>query len=212
MDYPPFDNLICGDKDSLPSHPKLELFHFSSADMKDAYGNSVEPRFASPSYRINAYDIPRPGAAKRPAGKRPVNAKRPTGSRRQLVRPAPRSKIRRARLVVQKVDTWSVAKLIFLLSIALGIVTVVASVILWLFLQASGAFTGVNQLISSLGTGSTTVDISQMISLGQVALVTTIFAVVNTVVFTLLGMIAAILYNLAAKLVGGVTLTLSDES
>lgn len=153
----------------------------------------------------------RPGAAKRPAGKRPVNAKRPTGSRRQLVRPAPRSKIRRARLVVQKVDTWSVAKLIFLLSIALGIVTVVASVILWLFLQASGAFTGVNQLISSLGTGSTTVDISQMISLGQVALVTTIFAVVNTVVFTLLGMIAAILYNLAAKLVGGVTLTLSDE-
>lgn len=154
----------------------------------------------------------RPGAAKRPAGKRPVNAKRPTGSRRQLVRPAPRSKIRRARLVVQKVDTWSVAKLIFLLSIALGIVTVVASVILWLFLQASGAFAGVNQLISSLGTGSTTVDISQMISLGQVALVTTIFAVVNTVVFTLLGMIAAILYNLVAKLVGGVTLTLSDES
>ena len=154
----------------------------------------------------------RPGAAKRPAGKRPVNAKRPTGSRRQLVRPAPRSKIRRARLVVQKVDTWSVAKLIFLLSIALGIVTVVASVILWLFLQASGAFAGVNQLISSLGTGSTTVDISQMISLCQVALVTTIFAVVNTVVFTLLGMIAAILYNLAAKLVGGVTLTLSDES
>ena len=46
---------ICGDKDSLPSHPKLELFHFSSDDMK--YGNSVEPRFASPSYRINAYDI-----------------------------------------------------------------------------------------------------------------------------------------------------------
>ena len=152
------------------------------------------------------------GTAKRSAGKRTVSAKRPTGSRRQLVRPAPRSKIRRARLVIQKVDTWSVAKLIFLLSIALGIVTVVASVILWLFLQASGAFTGVNQLISSLGTGSTTVDISQMISLGQVALVTTIFAVVNTVVFTLLGMIGAILHNLAAKLVGGITLTLSDES
>ena len=54
--------------------------------------------------------------------------------------------------------------------------TVVASVILWLFLQASGAFVGVNQLISSLGTGSTAVDISQMISLGQVALVTTILS------------------------------------
>ena len=48
---------ICGDQDSLLSNPKLELFHFSSADMKDAYGNSVEPQFTSPSYRINAYDI-----------------------------------------------------------------------------------------------------------------------------------------------------------
>lgn len=44
-----------------------------------------------------------------------------------LVRPAPRAKVRRARLVVSKVDTWSVLKLAFLLSVALGIITVVAS-------------------------------------------------------------------------------------
>jgi len=43
-------------------------------------------------------------------------------------------------------------------------------------------------------------------------LATTILSVINTVIFTLLSMIGAILYNLAAKLVGGITLTLSDES
>lgn len=47
----------CGNTDSLPYNPKLELFHFSSADMKDANGNSIEPRFSSPDYRINAYDV-----------------------------------------------------------------------------------------------------------------------------------------------------------
>ncbi|MDO5749605.1 MAG: DUF3566 domain-containing protein [Rothia sp. (in: high G+C Gram-positive bacteria)] len=153
----------------------------------------------------------RTGPARRTTAARRGPASRAQGSRRQLVRPAPRSKIRRARLVVQKIDPWSVAKMVFLLSMALGIVVVVASVLLFLFLQASGSFQGINQLLTSLGTGNQAIDITQMVSVGQVALITTIISVVNTVLFTLLGMIAATLYNLAARLVGGITLTMSDE-
>jgi len=154
------------------------------------------------------------GSSQQRSAKRPANGARPKnkGQRRQSIRPVPRSRIRRARLVVQRIDTWSVAKMVFLLSMALGIVTIVASVILWLFLQASGAFTGVNQILTSMGTGNTNIDITQMVNIGQVALATTILSVINTVIFTLLSMIGAILYNLAAKLVGGITLTLSDES
>ena len=154
------------------------------------------------------------GSSQQRSAKRPANGTRPKnkGQRRQSIRPVPRSRIRRARLVVQRIDTWSVAKMVFLLSMALGIVTIVASVILWLFLQASGAFTGVNQILTSMGTGNTNIDITQMVNIGQVALATTILSVINTVIFTLLSMIGAILYNLAAKLVGGITLTLSDES
>ena len=157
----------------------------------------------------------KPGGSSQPrSARRPANGARPKnkGQRRQSIRPVPRSRIRRARLVVQRIDTWSVAKMVFLLSMALGIVTIVASVILWLFLQASGAFTGVNQILTSMGTGNTNIDITQMVNIGQVALATTILSVINTVIFTLLSMIGAILYNLAAKLVGGITLTLSDES
>ena len=154
------------------------------------------------------------GSSQQRSAKRPANGTRPKnkGQRRHSIRPVPRSRIRRARLVVQRIDTWSVAKVVFLLSMALGIVTIVASVILWLFLQASGAFTGVNQILTSMGTGNTNIDITQMVNIGQVALATTILSVINTVIFTLLSMIGAILYNLAAKLVGGITLTLSDES
>jgi len=127
------------------------------------------------------------------------------------VRPAPRSKIRRARLVVAKVDTFSVAKLVFLLSVAVGIVTVVASVILWLVMQATGAFQSLNDILALLGTTGSAVDVSQYLSLGQVALYTTIISVINVVLFTLLGTLAAMLYNVAAKLVGGVGVTLTDE-
>ncbi|ORC20221.1 hypothetical protein A7979_11280 [Rothia nasimurium] len=127
------------------------------------------------------------------------------------MRPAPRSKIRRARLVVARVDTFSVAKLVFLLSVAIGIATVVAAVILWLVMQATGAFQSLNDMLTLLGTTGDAVDISQYLSLGQIALYSTIISVVNVVLFTLLGTLAAMLYNVAAKLVGGVGVTLTDE-
>jgi hypothetical protein len=47
--------LKCGNVDSLPLNPKLELFHLTSTNMKDAHGNVIEPYFFSPEYRINAY-------------------------------------------------------------------------------------------------------------------------------------------------------------
>lgn len=151
---------------------------------------------------------PSGGAARAPQLKRPGAA---SASRKPLVRPAPRSKIRRARLVVAKVDTFSVAKLVFLLSVAVGIVTVVAAVILWLVMQATGAFQSLNDLLTLLGTTGDAVDISEYLSLGQVALYSTIISVVNVVLYTLLGTLAAMLYNVAAKLVGGVGVTLTDE-
>lgn len=134
-----------------------------------------------------------------------------TRGNKPLVRPAPRSKVRRARLVVAKVDTFSVAKLIFLLSVAAGIVFVVASVVLWLVMQATGAFQGINDMLTMLGTTGNQIDISEFLSLGQVALYTTIISVINVVLFTLLGVICAMLYNVAAKLVGGIGVTLTDD-
>ena len=163
------------------------------------------------STRTAPRPAPRVGTPRAAQGKaRPQKVASAGAQRKPLVRPAPRSKIR-ARLVVAKVDTFSVAKLVFLLSVAIGIATVVAAVILWLVMQATGAFQSLNDLLTLLGTTGDAVDISQYLSLGQVALYSTIISVVNVVLFTLLGTLAAMLYNVAAKLVGGVGVTLTDE-
>jgi hypothetical protein len=53
------------------------------------------------------------GAGKASASKGSAPRKA-TGSR-PLVRPAPRSKVRRAHLTVARIDLWSIAKLVFLL-------------------------------------------------------------------------------------------------
>ena len=128
-----------------------------------------------------------------------------------LVRPAPRAKVRRARLVVSKVDTWSVLKLAFLLSVALGIITVVASLVLWLVLNLTGLFEGINELLSMLGGSAEGTDIKQFLSLGNVALFATLISVVNVILLSALSVLGAILYNIAASLIGGIGVTLTDD-
>jgi hypothetical protein len=181
------------------------------------------PQAAPPSRPPQRPSAPPSNAPQRPA-ERPLTAtaaqQRPTGPRPNqrpggqptLVRPAPKAKQRRARLIVSKVDTWSVLKMAFLLSVALGIVTVVASIVLWTILDVTGIFDKINGLLGEVaGAESGGFDLKKVASLGQVASFATIIAVVNVVLLTALAMLTAVLYNISATLVGGIGVTLTDD-
>lgn len=156
---------------------------------------------------------PRPQGT-RPAGNAPSRPQRPAQRPAQqgLVRPAPKAKVRKARLLVSKVDPWSVLKMAFLLSVALGIVTVVGAVVLWTVMDLTGIFDQVNDLLAQvLGSEGGSFTVQQLISLGQVASFAMIIAVVNVVLLTALSMLAAVLYNISSTLVGGIGVTLTDD-
>lgn len=165
-----------------------------------------------PPQSAGGYGAPRPLTG--PAGQRvggQWSGQRP--GQPGLVRPAPKAKQRRARLIVSKVDTWSVLKMSFLLSVALGIVTVVASIVLWMVLDVTGIFDKINGLLGEIGGSESAgaLDLKKIASLGQVASFATIIAVVNVVLLTALSMLTAVLYNISATLVGGIGLTLTDD-
>ncbi|HKU30917.1 MAG TPA: DUF3566 domain-containing protein [Arthrobacter sp.] len=150
------------------------------------------------------------------AGQRPMQGQqRPapgTPGTPGLVKPAPKAKVRRARLLVSKVDPWSVLKMAFLLSVALGIVTVIAAIVLWTVLDLTGIFNQVDSLLGTLaGSESGGFELKKVASLGQVASFATIIAVVNVVLLTALSMLSAVLYNISATLVGGIGVTLTDD-
>jgi hypothetical protein len=102
-------------------------------------------------------------------------------------------------------------KLAFLLSVAFGVITVVASVAIWALLDLTGTFDSFNQLMRDAIGAEGTFDLRDVLSLGQVASYATIIAVVNVVVISVLSMLGAVLYNIAASLVGGVGVTLTDD-
>ncbi|MEU3896052.1 DUF3566 domain-containing protein [Streptomyces sp. NPDC045251] len=126
-------------------------------------------------------------------------------------RTAPR--VRKARLRVAKADPWSVMKVSFLLSIALGICTIVASAVLWMVMDAMGVFSTVGGTISE-ATGSNEsngFDLQSFLSLPNVLLFTTVIAVIDVVLATALATLGAFIYNLSAGFVGGVELTLAED-
>lgn len=120
---------------------------------------------------------------------------------------------RKARLRVAKADPWSVMKVSFLLSIALGICTIVAAAVLWMVMDAMGVFSTVGGTISE-ATGSNEsngFDLQSFLSLPNVLMFTTIIAVIDVVLATALATLGAFIYNLSAGFVGGVELTLAED-
>jgi hypothetical protein len=122
-------------------------------------------------------------------------------------------RVRKARLRVAKADPWSVMKVSFLLSIALGICTIVAAAVLWMVMDAMGVFSTVGGTISE-ATGSNEsngFDLQSFLSLPNVLMFTSIIAVIDVVLATALATLGAFIYNLSAGFVGGIELTLAED-
>ncbi|OEV10393.1 hypothetical protein AN218_17755 [Streptomyces nanshensis] len=131
---------------------------------------------------------------------------------RTSARAVPRT--RKARLRVAKADPWSVMKVSFLLSIALGVCTIVAVAVLWMVMNAMGVFSAISGTISQAtqsGDASGGFEIESFLSLPKVLLFTTVIAVIDVVLATALATLGAFIYNLSAGFVGGVEVTLAED-
>jgi hypothetical protein len=129
-------------------------------------------------------------------------------------RTASRVRARKARLVLGRIDPWSVMKLAFLLSIAMAVVAVVAVFVLWSVLDAMGVFDSVGSTVESVTRSQDNaqgVDILSYVGLGKVLSITFVLAAVNVVLMTALCTLAAFLYNMAAGLVGGLHVTFTED-
>lgn len=185
-----------------------------------AQGSQPQPVPAGAPQTAGASPLPgeRQQQAAQPAGPyHPPQAYQtaaPAGATRKPrtgARTTPRT--RKARLRVAKADPWSVMKVSFLLSIALGICTIVASAVLWMVMDAMGVFSTVGGTISE-ATGSNEsngFDLQSFLSLPNVLLFASIIAVIDVVLATALATLGAFIYNLSAGFVGGVELTLAED-
>jgi hypothetical protein len=153
---------------------------------------------------------PPAAAAGAPAGT-PAGVANPAAA--QPLKPA--AKTRRARLVVRRVDPWSVLKFSLLFSLCLLVVFVVAVAALYFALQALGVFDSINQFVRDLtqanaggtSTGGFDVTFSATRVIGGAAVI----GLINVVIITAISTLGAFLYNLCSDIVGGIEVTLAER-
>lgn len=125
--------------------------------------------------------------------------------------PAPQT--RQARLRLVQVEPWSVMKASFVLSVAIGVVTVVAVGIVWGVLGAAGLWDSVNSIVRDAlqGSDEQPFEIENYLGTSRVLGFTMIVAVADVILITAIATLGAFLYNLAATLVGGVEVTFAED-
>lgn len=118
--------------------------------------------------------------------------------------------IRRVKMTISRVDPWSALKISFLLSVAVGIMIVVASVVLWFLFDAMHVWSGIDDLLKTLN-NEQMLKLGQFLEFGRVIPFSVVVAVVEIVLMTALGTVMALIFNVIAMLVGGMHITVTDE-
>ena len=127
--------------------------------------------------------------------------------------PAPKARARHAHLFVTHVDPWSVMKNAFMLSIAIGIVLIVAVTVLWAMLSLSGTLDSVTRTLNDIaGGGANSIDAAGLFSFSRVVGLAALLAGLEVSLLTALATLFAFLFNLSVGLTGGLQVTLTDDS
>lgn len=165
----------------------------------------VGPRDATPAAGIPVTPPPAPRTPRPPSTSypEPVVESEP---RRVAQQP------RRARLYLYKVDSWSVVKVAFMLSVALAVVIVAAVAAMWSLLDYAGVFATLARNINEVvGSGTTTFDVEAVLAFDRVMGITVVVAAMEIALVSIMAGLFAILYNITVGITGGVEMTFTDS-
>ncbi|MBA3728205.1 MAG: DUF3566 domain-containing protein [Actinobacteria bacterium] len=135
-----------------------------------------------------------------------------TAVRAPKVRPATedgRASGRRARVVIRRLEPWSVLKFSLLFYFCLMMIFVVAMLLLYWVLGLTGVLDSLSQLMVTLAFGDeeTGFQFNGFWIFSRLFLVGT----VGVVLWSLVNWLVALLYNLVSDVVGGISVTLAER-
>jgi len=123
----------------------------------------------------------------------------------------PKEARKQIRLKLRVIDVWSATKVGFFVAIAAGIAIVVGAWLIWSVLANSGVFSAVGGLLSSVLGEANAFNLEDEFSFDNVMSTAVTLALLNLVITTALAAIYAVIFNLISKLVGGISLTFTNN-
>ncbi len=137
--------------------------------------------------------------------------KRGSGSRPKPVQTRKSTK-RQAMLTLARVEPWSVMKFSFVASVVAFIILFVAVAVLYMVLSALGVFDSLQNTVSSVTSSQSDsgTNISHWFSASLILGYTAMLGALNIVLITAMSTVGSVIYNLIAKTIGGIEVTLRE--
>jgi Transmembrane domain of unknown function (DUF3566) len=119
---------------------------------------------------------------------------------------------RQAMLTLARVEPWSVMKFSFVASVVAFIILFVAVAVLYMVLSALGVFDSLQNTVSSITSSqsSSGTNISHWFSASLILGYTAMLGALNIVLITAMSTVGSVIYNLIAKTIGGIEVTLRE--
>lgn len=118
--------------------------------------------------------------------------------------------VRRVKLTLSRVNPLSAMKIGFLVAVALSIVMLVASIVLWIVLDILHVFSSMQGFLQALS-ATALVNLVDALTFSRAIALVAIFGVLQIIILTVLSWLAAVIYNLIARMVGGLHIVMTDE-
>ncbi|MBB5130505.1 hypothetical protein HNP84_000193 [Thermocatellispora tengchongensis] len=122
---------------------------------------------------------------------------------------------RKAHLVLRRIEPWSAMKFSFVVALVCFVILFVAVAVLYGVLSALGVFDSIVNTINQITNGDQTaaasgLDASTWFDPVRILGFTALIGAINVVLITALCTLGAVIYNIAADVVGGVEVTFSE--
>ncbi len=119
---------------------------------------------------------------------------------------------RQAMLTLARLEPWSVMKFSFIASVVAFVILFVAVAMLYMVLAALGVFDSLQHTVSTITSSQNNAgtNISHWFSASLILGYTAMLGALNIVLITAMSTVGAVIYNLIAKTVGGIEVTLRE--
>ncbi|MDR0837742.1 MAG: DUF3566 domain-containing protein [Propionibacteriaceae bacterium] len=126
-----------------------------------------------------------------------------------------RTRVRRVRLRLTRLDPLSMLRTSFLFAMSIAIAMFIVVCVVWGVIYVSGALESIQKVLDSIvgnAEGEGSINLTQYLQTWRVLGFSALLSVLNVVLLTLIGTVSAYIYNLAASIYGGIEMTLAEDS
>ncbi|MFM7029592.1 MAG: DUF3566 domain-containing protein [Micrococcales bacterium] len=118
---------------------------------------------------------------------------------------------KQVKLNLVNINFWSAVKVGFTVQIALAIANIVGFFVLWLVLSNTGLFSSLNGVLNAVVGGNAGSNVQQQLSLPRTMSFAVALSAFNIVVGTILAGVGAAIFNVIARIIGGVSVGFTNN-